>query len=274
MHKNNKINHDSGVTLIELMLALSLSLLLLGFVFEIVVTSERYFHLQTALQQNQESALAAIDILKSEIRQAGHIGCAKLTPDFPLYSLSHYSITAQNKLVSGSNNTITVRYAEYPSVALVTPVLDGKTLCTNKDIPMKLNDILLISDCKHAELVQIDAALSHCATTRQLLHYQFDHLAELSRFRINTYFVRKTARKDRSGVKVSSLFMSNINGRAMELVEGINHMSLAYTIYRDGRLITLSANEISDWSQIRGVAIDLEVSVFPVKKMWHAYVAL
>lgn len=274
MYKISKIRDYSGIVLIELMVALSLSLLLLRFVFEIVVTSERYFRLQTALQQNQESALTALDILSSAIHQAGHIGCPRLTRDFQIYSIGNYAVNAQNKLIGISNNVLTVRYAEYPPAVLIAPMRDNKTLHISKNIPIKSNDIVLISDCKHAELAKIDSMTSNYLTTQQSLHGQFDSMSELSRLQINTYFIAKTVRKDQSGAPIYALFVRDINARTMELVEGISNMLLTYMLYQEGRIVALSANDVVDWSQVRAVAIDLEVSVSPIKKRWHAYVAL
>ncbi|MHB8744289.1 MAG: PilW family protein [Sulfuricaulis sp.] len=66
---------QTGFTMIELMVALTLGLILLAAVGQIYVTSRSSYTLQEALGQIQESGRFAMEFLTEDIRMAGYMGC-------------------------------------------------------------------------------------------------------------------------------------------------------------------------------------------------------
>lgn len=251
----------SGMLLIELMVSMVLALLLISFILEIYLASRKSQQFRAALNQVQNNANSAFSVLGTEIRRAGYIGCARLTKEFPVHAYGYYSLTPKNKLIVLDNNKFTVRYAGYPGVILKKIPEDDLTLYTSADIRFSSGDILIISDCKQAEIFQVDkTSLKNGLqkiTVKYPLHYPFSPYAEISKLEINTYFIFKTNRKSRDGKPIFALYVADIKGRKMELVEGINSMKL----------------KVDEGPSLRGVAMDLEIVVAPVKKNGYGYAA-
>src|SRR5438128_340840 len=89
-----------GFSLIEFLLALTLSLFILSIVSTIYLLSQRHLMSQIALSKIQENIHLLSEIFHTEIHQAGYIGCPKLTENFPIKTISPYDLTVQNKLVT------------------------------------------------------------------------------------------------------------------------------------------------------------------------------
>lgn len=69
-----------GFSLIELMVAMALSLVLLGGVLAIFASSRKTFETNDRLSRIQENGRFALDSIVRDIRAAGYIGCSQLAP--------------------------------------------------------------------------------------------------------------------------------------------------------------------------------------------------
>ena len=271
------MRRQSGLTLIELMLAMTLGLLLISVMLEMYLASQRSYRLQMALSLIQENAKTVIDSLTSDIRKAGYIGCAQLTTDFPAIFYVPYSITPHNKL-TGNDAELIVRYVEPNGIVLKESMVDDTTLYTSSERHLSVGDRVVISDCGHAELFQIEEIV--LSGGRQMiipthpLQHRYKQDAEIGRLVINHYFIAKTKQGDNDGTEELSLFVEDIKHHKTELVAGINRMKFLYSIHRQEKLIDVSAKDISDWSNVIGIAIELELASPPLKKTWQAYVSL
>ena len=67
--------HQHGLSLVELMVAITLSLLLTLGVIQIFSSSKQTYQVQDALNRLQENARFALDFLTYDIRMAGNLGC-------------------------------------------------------------------------------------------------------------------------------------------------------------------------------------------------------
>ncbi len=72
----NARQHQTGLSLVELMVALVVGLLLLGGVIEIFIANKQTYRVADASAQIQENARFAMEILNRDIRMAGYQGCA------------------------------------------------------------------------------------------------------------------------------------------------------------------------------------------------------
>ncbi|MCP4697865.1 MAG: prepilin-type N-terminal cleavage/methylation domain-containing protein [Gammaproteobacteria bacterium] len=68
--------HARGLTLIELMVATTISLILLSGVVSIMVSSKRTYNTQNDLARLQENARYATEFITAELRMAGYMGCS------------------------------------------------------------------------------------------------------------------------------------------------------------------------------------------------------
>jgi hypothetical protein len=231
-----------------------------GAIFKIYYISQNSFRLQASLNQIQDNARTAIDILSSEIHQAGYIGCAKLTNDFPAIS-SQYPFTIKNKLAMTST-TITVRHAGFENANLINTMLNASILEVSDNVHFKKNNILIISDCKHAEIFTVKNIIYSSGTQKispvSPLSYQFEQNAEIAHFEVNHFFVAATNQKDHYGKPVSALYVKKLQGNSIRVVDGIKSIHIEQTM-----------------NQHRGSAIriDLEVVSTPLCKTWYSYVA-
>lgn len=274
---NSSLKIPKGMSVIELMLAMALGLTILSFLFEAYLAHHRSDQLQASLYEIQHNAKRAIALLNTAIKQAGYIGCPRLSPGFLIKPYSAYSITAKNKLV-GEHNKFTVRQAAFAANAVTETMQNNSELFISKKVKFSTRDILIISDCKHAELFQAASIVSFRSAqkliTRLPLYYRYSRDAEVSRLQINTYYIGKTKRKNANGMPIYALFRQDIKHHQLELVENITHMQLFYSIKSNGKIIDVTENAVTDWSQVLGMAISLELISATLQKTWPVYVSL
>src|SRR5579862_510276 len=109
--------NDFGFILTEFMLAIIISLLLLSFLFAMYLTNQQTYQLQNELIHLQDSGKTTIAIFKSELHQAGYIGCMRLVSKTPIVSHLPYSVSTKNRLI-GDESTFMIRKMELPSTTL------------------------------------------------------------------------------------------------------------------------------------------------------------
>lgn len=275
--RKNIIRFQTGMTLIELLISLAISLLLLALLIEIYLSTHRSLQIQHALYAIQENGRTASVILTSAINQSGHIGCARLTTDFPIISHTSHKLNAKNK-IRGTSHEITVRYREYPNVVLNKNTNADQPLYASDEIKFKPNDVIMISNCKNAEIFSIKSI--HFKNGNQEivpsrpLHYSYDKFSELGLLAVDRYYISKTKRRNQNGQPVYALFLQNIRGQKTELIENITNMKITYTVNKSGNLKDISANQVINWSEVAGAAIDIDLYAGPLEKTWHVYAAL
>ncbi|WP_333876974.1 PilW family protein [Methylobacter sp.] len=143
--------YQSGMTLIEIMIALLIGAFLLGGVLQIFTGSKQTNRMQENLSRLQENGRFAMEFLSNNIRMAGFIGCSSqaiptntlLTPTDHLYafnraidgfestSSSAWSpdiTTAQITLPLGGSDVITIRRAADQSFTVTTQALNSSDL--------------------------------------------------------------------------------------------------------------------------------------------------
>lgn len=70
------MNKQKGLSLVELMIAITLGLILLTGVMQVFLSSKNVFSTQQALSRIQETGRLAIEFLSKDVRMAGYMGCA------------------------------------------------------------------------------------------------------------------------------------------------------------------------------------------------------
>lgn len=285
MHKKSHrivgVSHykQLGMSLIELVLSMAITLFLLVFLMGLFLSTETSYRLQMDLMAIQENAKTAIIHLNSEIKKAGQIGCARLSNNFPMQAYESYSLSSSNQLI-GTESSITLRYGHFSGSTLIKGIQSKSILYSTLSFPIfKQGDILIISDCKHAELFQAEAVVKlkdkeiKIMSSRPL-YYDYDRTAEIGRFEVNTFFIKKTSRNYPNKMPIYSLYLQGIHEDKKELVEGITAMKIHYDLMENGKLITKKASEIHNWSDLAGIAIDFTASSMNLEKEWHDYISL
>jgi len=71
----DRINNQKGITLIEILVALALSLIILAGVMHIFLNNKQTYRVQEAFARIQESGRFAMQFITSDLRMAGYAGC-------------------------------------------------------------------------------------------------------------------------------------------------------------------------------------------------------
>lgn len=103
---------QTGLSLIELMIAITLGLILMTGVVQVFVSSKTVFSTQQAMSRIQESGRLAIDFLARDIRMAGFYGCFRPKPASPGAALQSGSM-----VFSGLHGNFAEGVRGYESIA-------------------------------------------------------------------------------------------------------------------------------------------------------------
>ncbi|MDR3491843.1 MAG: hypothetical protein P4M12_07380 [Gammaproteobacteria bacterium] len=258
----------SGMTLVELMVAMLLSCLIFTSVTSIYLVLQKNFKTQASLNALHENSQTALHILTENIKAAGYMGCAKLSDNLYLKKFDSWSLSPENKII-GKDDAIIIQKINSMSATLVTGVNHGSVLYISDKPRFKKGDVAVISDCIHAEMFKIEnisyLEKSQRIQTSKPILADYNKYAEVSLFQNESYFIAKTSRKN-----ISGLYLKENNKPKIELVEGIEKMRFLYDVNLNNKIVSLPANQISDWSLVRGVSIML----IAADKVNVSYVAL
>ncbi|UOA07566.1 PilW family protein [Methylobacter sp. S3L5C] len=115
--------YQSGLSLIEIMIALLIGAFLIGGVLQIFISSKQTYRMQQNLSRLQENGRFSLDFLAKDIRMAGYWGC--LSPNSPNTDIAG----TDNNAVSGDSidngtDTITLKgaFVLTPTGTCGTPV--------------------------------------------------------------------------------------------------------------------------------------------------------
>lgn len=251
---------NSGITLIELMISIMLSVSLLSLLLEIYVSYQRNYMLQKNLSIIQHNAKTITDLFRSEIHKAGNIGCAQLAADFPMTQYPPYLLSANDKLVAGKSE-LTVKYMAFPGVVLLDDMRNLSTLRVNMSIRYHAGDVMIVSSCFRAEIfviddVYIEKGMQIIKATHSL-HHLYEQNAEVGLLEVNKFFIAKSRH---GGKLMRSLYFEDIKHRKTELVEGVGNL--------------LVEPSIDIYSAISGLQIHFDLNAATLHKTWYAYIAL
>jgi len=165
------IDSQRGLSLVELMVAITISLLLLAGVLQIFIGSRQTYTMQDGMARLQENARYALDRISQDISRTGYLGCTdssnvtvvnNLTVQTPTYDYAT-AIAGQDNTGVGNTDILTLRYGSSGAIRITAPVND---VTTGQDIVQldttSLNydrlsrfDILTISDCDSVSIFMI-----------------------------------------------------------------------------------------------------------------------
>jgi type IV pilus assembly protein PilW len=256
---------EQGHSLLEVMIAISLSLFLSMGMLNIFIHSKNIYQLTQTLNAIQIKVRLAFYLLSHDIRMAGLIGCVRLMDFSPLNS----DLTSNTRLVVWHKGYTTaklsipkfVRYQKDSDVILIQ-FLDPNTFQIKNAqagqivlvdrMAFRPKDILLISDCLHAELI-------HWSNIHLTYRYQMD--SEIGFLNKIIYYIGDTGRISETGQSIYALYRRNLNQsfhKPIELIEGIQKMSIRLGMKNiDGTLYYKNANQVKHWTNARSVEIRL-----------------
>lgn len=266
--------NETGLILTDLMLALSIGVILMGILAQTFLSSQSSLRRLAGMARALDNAQTALHIIDSEVRMAGYIGCPRLSASFIVASNGEHPLTLQNRIQGDGLDAITVRHAQARNVLVLGENARQGVLDVTNHVYFNANDIVLVSDCRHAEIARIKTVsrihgMQEISFT-QLLHYRYDKSAEISLFEQNRIFVGA----DRHDNSKKALFVRDIHGSSHELVEGIANAKFLYSIPDAEGLRDVQAADVTDWSAVAAVTLEIGLDTDTGYKTWHAYAPL
>ncbi len=179
MRANANPPRQYGITLIELMVALTISAILTAGAIQIFQSSRAGFRNNEALARVQENGRFSMDFLKKDVRGLGFGGCAQ-EPEVnsQLNSSASFDIdgppiqggegTGINIITAtGASDSLTLRgTTNKQNMNLSNNINSGENVqVQDPDPPVSNGDILMITDCENADAFQVTGNPSGSAIT-------------------------------------------------------------------------------------------------------------
>ncbi len=228
-----------GFSLIELMVALSISLVLMLGVTNIMISTKRSYNVQNDMGLLLENGRFAIEIINNDLRMAGFFGCSGQTPA-GVISLAGADNNGANgsdvilaSFVDANQNAFSVEHAP-PTPLNASPLQQGQTTLTvTTRGELYVGDTVIASDCGSSTSYTVNAVTDTTVTLNTGLDKTYDNNtqsygAQLRRLVTHRYFIA-------SSTNGFSLFRDNNpigdpldTTNAEELVEGVENMQIRY----------------------------------------------
>lgn len=276
------IRKQLGFSMVELMVAMVIQFILLAGMVFVYSNSRVMFTVNEQLSRVQENGRYLTDALLHDIRMAGYSGCrsidevvpnniARLPPTFA--SLAD-GITVFENGAGWANPSALTRVAGSDVITLQSTQGSGASLRANMitDTAMiqiiinpdrlAANDLILISDCSHADLFRASAvnhgstiAHDNIANTGNQLSKAYADDAQLMPFDAHTYFIATGANAE------PGLYQHSFNSdTATLLAEGVENMQLLLAEDTSGDQepdVYVNATAVMDWEAVIGVRVGL-----------------
>lgn len=140
--------YQTGMTLIEIMIALLIGAFLIGGVLQIFINSRQTYRMQEALSRLQENGRFAMNFISKDIRMTGYWGC--LSPSSPDTDIVGTDNSASVANVDNGTDTITLKgaFVQTPTGTCGTAALTtaGYYTATSSKIFYHINNSVLQQD--------------------------------------------------------------------------------------------------------------------------------
>lgn len=291
---------SKGLSLVELMVALALSLVIGAAVMQMFLASKTTFRVQDAMSRLQENGRFAVGLLAAESRMAGYMGCGNIEEiNINIIADPNPLLGAANPLeaiLGGENNVTSVNDWDASAGTDVLIIrkasnlglqLTGNMAVDNANIQvvdnrlgLRAEDTLFIADCMSADIFRATSvsasggkttvAHANNLNTSNRLSKAYGTDAEVMAFEEITFFVRDTARLSNDGTPIRALWMqrrfanrADTSANPAELVDGVEDFQVEYGVKTGSNPIAneyRTANNVTDWSRVVSIRFRLLLS--------------
>lgn len=275
------IRKQLGFSMVELMVAMVIQFILLAGMVYVYSNSRVMFTVNEQLSRVQENGRYLTDVLLHDIRMAGYSGCRSIdevVPNIianrpPIFASLTDGITVFENGAGWDNPTALTRVAGSDVITLQSAQGSVVSLRANMITDtaairifwnlnrLAANDLILISDCSHADLFRA-SAINHgtflvhnnIANTGNQLSKAYAKDAQLMPFDAHTYFIA-------SANAEPGLYQYSFNSdTATLLAEGVENMQLLLAEDTSGDQepdVYVDATAVMDWAAVIGVRVGL-----------------
>lgn len=295
--RDNTLRNQNGLSLIEIMVAMVISIFLLGGVVQVYIGNKASYSFSEAISRTQENGRFAMDIITRDIRMAGFWGCAtfdpsdtsnianNLNPAGPGYDENLHDFVGkppiegtENDGVNGSDS-ITIRGATPGQANIVAPYgpSNSASIKINVGDFVENDDIVLLSDCDGGDVFQVSNITQGSGATKLTIVHNtgtaspgnYNPTACNSGHCLSQVYGNDAALLKLQSVTYTiaagesgepSLFRSKF-GVNEELIEGVEQLQVLYGINTDTNDTSpnqyVTSNNVADWRTVTAVRIML-----------------
>jgi type IV pilus assembly protein PilW len=245
---------QSGMTLVEIMIALLIGAFLVGGVIQLFLESKQSYRMTEGQSRIQENARYAIELLNNDIRMSGFQGCPSVTAVIPTNSASApiIALTAITTITGYEGSSAippTTTWAPVLSATLTGLPTAGTDVITvvhgsscggyltanmastagNISIPatntcgVTSGDAFLVSDCNSADIFRATAGSNSTTIAHAALSKAYTTSAEVFNYQASSYFIQPGASGQPALFRLDHTKNTNI-----ELIEGVEDMQILY----------------------------------------------
>lgn len=257
------LSKQIGISLVEILVALVISLFLLGGIVQVYVGNKATFAFSNALAEVQENGRFALDLMSQDLRLVNQWGCISFDPDdtdninntlsAPLDTLLQYDFVGDlangGRVVDGTNgtglngsDTLILRGGKPGQTNVEAPFTAATTnsLTVNPITTIDTGDIILVARCGANDLLIEEEADILLVTGRDISDpvqtvlnvganksQQYGNDAMVIELQTVTYSLGAGASGE------PALFRQEFNAAAREMIEGVEDMQILYGIDSD-----------------------------------------
>lgn len=262
-------NKQSGFSIVELMISISLGAFLTAGLINIYVSNRASYAVQEGLARLQENSRFAQHFFTQDIRMAGLQGCNHIDSKAPtniVSTLGGNETFTTNDVVSGHQAGVstwtpaipawlTANLASGTAIAPGTDVIivrkqaaqdvnltanmssNAAAVTIANKIAFANNDIVFITDCESTDIFRATSgttatSINHttAGNTTGNLSKAYQTDARVTRLETIAYYVKDTGRTNNSGNPVFALYRQLVNGTEEELIEGVENIQVTYGV--------------------------------------------
>jgi len=300
--KNQK-ESCAGFTLLEVLLASTIGLVLLGVILQNYLSAKKIYTAQSAIAELSEDMRFANFYLPQSIMHAGFAGCRRIS-ELELINHTNVSFTtedvihgydsnsaqnlpflAKQKIISGTDVVVITKANS--DITNVTNIANNKTsdetsLEVEENPATEGNRFLLISNCKNADLFIAESDKSKTLKFKNISHHTYSpNKAYLARVERIAFFISKVSYPTPKNKPVYSLYFLINNREKQELIPKISNTQITYEVdtqKQDKVTEHLKASEITNrglWDKVLSVMIILTPqNKLLASKQWEIYIKL
>ncbi|MFT5084486.1 MAG: type IV pilus assembly protein PilW [Lentisphaeria bacterium] len=275
---------QGGVTLVELLIAMTLGLFLIAGVVEVLIISRVSYSNQDALSELQENSRFAMDFITRDLRAAGYAGCSQVGTYDINTTVSNYNYSRKEAIqgyentggaawdpsvlpatggsitgLAGDSDVVSIRSAGQCGAVLTADTSPGtSSMSLDNTCGFDSGDVVMIADCENVDIFQVTSASTTTVGHPPLNNtYRISTGGELRSFVYNSYYIAND-----NGTP--SLYLrDNLTGTANALVPGVENLQVEFGVAAGSDGLPNSyktAKEVSDnneWDWVVAVRLTL-----------------
>lgn len=268
------LNRQTGLSLIELMIALGLGLLIVAAMGYLYVGNRQAFRVQDNLARLQENGRYAVEVLGQDLRMVGYIGCGTLEEitvaptavvAAPVAVPTPDNVLTGTEGAAGASDSISLMRVDGRGAALTAAMANAADPVPIPKSPAQYaaGKYFLIADCLGADLFRNSDAIDTGATSIVHKVGAYNASGSLSKaYGADALIFPYTHIRYRidSNPAGNPALYRDVNGAAEEVVENVKAMQIVYGLdTNDNGAVDAyrRADEVVNWAQVLAVRVSL-----------------